>query len=269
MKKLLTILVLIMLIISFFQITSMYALYKEKLQSEYATLLGAWKIKINEKDITATTGQVETFTIANNQLGYVNSEYIQAGKIAPNGEAYFDIVIDPSQTDVSIMYTIDIDTKGISSTNTDLELVDAIEFLRAENYLGQGEDGQTNKTTNETYEQNGNIYTSLIPVNMISQGYKNYIRLFFKWKNVTETVTETITEIVEIEGVETEVEKQVQKEVELNNEVDTIIGQTENSKLTIPIKINLKQYTGEKIGNESGETGEPGGETGESGESGE
>ena len=35
MKKLLTILVLITLIISFFQITSMYALYKEQLQGEY------------------------------------------------------------------------------------------------------------------------------------------------------------------------------------------------------------------------------------------
>ena len=157
MKKLLTILFLIMLIISFFQITTMYALYKEQLQKEYNTLLGAWEIRVNGKNVT-TSGQVETFTIANNQLGYVNSDYIQAGKIAPKGRAYFDIVIDPSKTDVSVMYKIDIDTKAISSTNEGLELADAIEFVRAENYFGQGEDGQTNKTTNDIYGEDASIF---------------------------------------------------------------------------------------------------------------
>lgn len=226
MKKLLTILVLIMLIISFFQITRMYALYKEQIQGEYNTLLGAWEIKVNEIDVT-TSGQVETFTIANNQLGYVDSEYIQAGKIAPNGQAYFDIVIDPSNTDVSIVYTINIDTKAISSTNTDLELADAIEFISGENYFGQGDDGQTNKTPNVTFAQNGNTYTSVVPIDMITQGYKNYIRLYFKWKNVT--------------GVDTEP----------NNALDTTLGETDGGKITIPLEINLRQYTGEGIGNGS------------------
>lgn len=226
MKKLLTILVLIMLIISFFQITRMYALYKEQIQGEYNTLLGAWEIKVNETLVT-TKGQVTTFTIAEDQLGYINSEYIQAGKIAPNGQAYFDIVIDPTNTDVSIVYTINIDTKAISSTNTDIELVDAIEFISGENYFGQGDDGQTNKTTNDIFAQNGNSYTSVIPINMITQGYKNYIRLYFKWKNVT--------------GVDTEP----------NNDLDTTLGETDGGKITIPLEINLKQYTGEGIGNGS------------------
>ena len=226
MKKLLTILVLIMLIISFFQITRMYALYKEQIQGEYNTLLGAWEIKVNGTDVT-TSGQVETFTIANNQLGYVDSEYIQAGKIAPNGQAYFDIVIDPSNTDVSIVYTIDIDTKAISSTNADIELIDAVEFISGENYFGQGDDGQTNQTPNVTFAQNGNTYTSVIPIDMITQGYKNYIRLYFKWKNVT--------------GVDTEP----------NNALDTTLGETDGGKITIPLEINLRQYTGEGIGDGS------------------
>jgi len=242
MKKLLTILLLIMLIISFFQITSMYALYKEQLQGEYNTLLGAWEIKVNTTDITSS-GQVETFTIANDQLEYITSDYIQAGKIAPGGQAYFDIVIDPTDTDVSIIYTIDLDKDAISSTNTDLELTNALELVKCENYFGQGTDGQTNKTTNEVSYKDGNLYTSTIPINMITQGYKNYVRIFFEWKNVTQTVTETIIE----DGVEKEVEKQV----EVNNELDTQLGETENAKLSIPIKIKFKQYTGEVIGNGS------------------
>ena len=36
MKKILTILLLIMLIISLFQITNMYALYKEKIEGNYS-----------------------------------------------------------------------------------------------------------------------------------------------------------------------------------------------------------------------------------------
>ena len=244
MKKLLTILVLIMLIISFFQITSMYALYKEQLQGEYNTLLGAWEIKVNGTDVT-TSGQVETFTISeDSQLEYLSSEYIQAGKIAPNGQAYFDIVIDPSNTDVSIVYEIDIDTKAISSTNTDVELVDAIEFVSGENYFErQSEDGETEQATNDISYKDGNTYTSVIPIDKITQGYKNYIRLYFRWKNVTETVSETVVEDGE--------EKVVETQVEVNNEEDTILGTTEGSKLTIPLQINLKQYTGEVIGNGS------------------
>lgn len=37
-----------------------------------------------------------------------------------------------------------------------------------------------------------------------------------------------------------------------NNAVDSEIGQTENAKISVPLKINLKQYTGEVIGNEQG-----------------
>lgn len=235
MKKLLTILVLIMLIISFFQITSMYALYKEQIQGEYNTLLGAWKIKVNETDVT-TSGQVETFTIANDQLGYVDSEYIQAGKIAPNGQAYFDIVIDPANTDVSIIYEIDIDTDALSSTNTDLEFANAIEFVSGENYFArQNDDGETEEATNDISYAKDNTYTSVIPIEKITEGYKNYIRLYFKWKNVTETTV--------VDGVTTV--------NETNNVQDSALGTTENAKLTIPLQINLKQYTGEVIGNGS------------------
>ena len=47
MKKLLTILLLIMLIISLLQIANMYALYKQENQGDYSNLLGVWSIKVN------------------------------------------------------------------------------------------------------------------------------------------------------------------------------------------------------------------------------
>jgi len=235
MKKLLTILVLIMLIISFFQITSMYALYKEKLASEYNTLLGVWAIKVNETDIT-TSGQVEEFTITDSQLQYIASEYIKAGKIAPGGQAYFDIVIDPTNTDVSVIYTIDMDTVATGIYDTDKTANATIELISVENYFKL--DGEETQTTNEEVYHNGNLYTGVIPISKITQGYKNYIRLYFEWVN-DETKNVTDSELAANATItETEVEGET---------VETI----ENETIAIPIEINLKQYTGEVIGNAS------------------
>ena len=210
MKKLLTILVLIMLIISFFQITSMYALYKEQLQGEYNTLLGAWDIKVNTKDIT-TSGQIETFTISNDQLGYASSEAIQAGKIAPGGQAYFDIVIDPAETDVSIVYQVNLESIDIANAQ--------IKLLSVDNYFKK--DGETDVENIQVY-QDGNLYTAVIPIDKINNEFDNYIRLNFEWVNE-----------------------------EVNNEADSTLAGTLNAKFAIPLEINLKQYTGEVISNAS------------------
>ena len=209
MRKLLTILVLIMLIISFFRITSMYALYKDQLQAEYGTLLGAWKIKVNGTDIT-TSGQTENFTI--DQLQYVTSDYVEAGKIAPGSQAYFDIEIDPTNNDVSIVYTLELG----SPNNATLELVSASNY-----FLKILEDETESKIENDLDSTQENAYTSVIPLNMITQGYKNYVRVYFKWVNEED-----------------------------NNEGDSTLAGTDGAKLSVPVEINFKQYIGEGIGNE-------------------
>lgn len=211
MKKLLTILILIMLIISFFQIANMYALYKEQLQSEYGTLLGVWAIKVNDSDVSSG-GQNLTFEITNEQLQYIASEYTEAGKIAPGEEAVFNIVIDPTNTDVSIIYKMEL--------GSDITVNANIELISIENYFQK--DGETEKITNETVNKNGNTYTSVIPIGKINEGYKNYLTLRFKWTNIEE-----------------------------NNKTDSVLAGTDNAKISIPLAINLKQYTGEVISNES------------------
>ena len=37
--------------------------------------------------------------------------------------------------------------------------------------------------------------------------------------------------------------------VEANNESDSTLGTTESAKISVPLEINLKQYTGETINN--------------------
>ena len=221
MKKLLTILVLIMLIISFFQITSMFALYREKLQSDYSTLLGVWSIKINGTDISSG-GQDLEFDISDGQVKYVASDYVQMGKIAPGSRAYFDIVIDPENTDVSIVYQIDLGTVATGSNATSTA---NIKLISAENYFKiDPTDEDEEKIVNETenIDTDVNTYVSVIPVDKITQGYKNYVRIYFEWVNVD---TKDVT--------------------------DSTLATTEGSKLSVPLRINLKQYTGEGIGNGS------------------
>lgn len=215
MKKSLTILFLIMLIISFFQITSMYALYREQLESTYSTLLGVWSIKVNETDISSGEQNL-TFNISNDQLQYADSEYIQAGRIAPGGKAYFDIVIDPTNTDVAIVYQLNLEYVDIENVQ--------IRLLGVENVFKK--DGEED-ITNTDVSQDGNVYTAIMPVDKISQGYKNHLKLNFEWVND-----------------------------EANNGSDSVLADventvTENNKISIPLRLNLKQYIGEDIGNGS------------------
>lgn len=207
MKKLLTILLLIMLIISFFQITNMYALYKEQLQGDYTNLLGVWAIKVNGVDISSG-GQDLTFTMTEDNLQYMESTTIKDGKIAPGRQACFEITIDPTNTDVSILYTLNIKLSEIAEAKMTL--------VRVENYF-QKQD-ETEQITNEEVYTGEELHKAIIPIGKINEKYMNHVKLYFEWTNVEE-----------------------------NNESDSILGATESAKISVPLEINLKQYTGETI----------------------
>ena len=214
MKKLLRILVLIMLIITLFQIANMYALYKDQLEGEYTTLLGVWSIKVNETDISSGDENL-TFNMTEDNLTYIDSEHVKSQKLAPGTQAYFDIVIDPTNTDVSILYTLTIKLEAVTTAK--------LKLVNVENWFEKS--GETEQVINdEVYTNNEtNEHEAIIPLTRINEKYLNHIRLYFEWENLEE-----------------------------NNEADSELGQTENAKISIPLEINLKQYTGEVIGNETG-----------------
>ena len=214
MKKLLRILVLIMLIITLFQIANMYALYKDQLQGEYTNLLGVWAIKVNEVDISSGEENL-TFNITEDHLTYVDSDRVKSQKIAPGAQAYFDIVIDPTNTDVSILYKLKIKLEEIETAK--------FKLVNVENYFQKS--GETEQIVNDDVYTNNetNEHQAVIPLTRINDQCLNYVRLYFEWEDVEE-----------------------------NNQTDSELGQTENAKITVPLEINLKQYTGEVIGNETG-----------------
>ena len=187
----------------------MYALYKEQLQSDYTNLLGVWAIKVNGVDISSG-GQDLTFTMTDDNLQYMPSQNVKDGKIAPGRQACFEIIIDPTNTDVSILYTLKIKLSEITEAKMSL--------VKVENYFQK--DGSTENVTNETVYTGSESHTAVIPIGKINEKYINHIKLYFEWTNLEE-----------------------------NNESDSTLGATESAKISVPLEINLKQYTGEKIGN--------------------
>lgn len=211
MKKLLTVLVLIMLIISLFQIANMYALYKDQLKGDYTSLLGVWKIKVNGVDISTGEDNAK-FTMTEDNLTYVDSDRVKSQKIAPGSQVYFDIAIDPTNTDVSILYTLNMKFDDVTSAK--------MKLLKVENYFKK--DGETEQITNTDVKTELDLHQhqAIIPIAKINEKYINYLRVYFEWANV-----------------------------EANNETDSELGQTEDAKISIPLEINFKQYTGEVISN--------------------
>jgi len=213
MKKLLTILLLIMLIISLLQIANMYALYKQENQGDYSNLLGVWSIKVNGSDISSGDQNL-TFNMTEDNLIYLDSAHVKSQKMAPGTQAYFEIIIDPTNTDVSVIYQLDMQFE---------QLTTKMKLVKVENWFQKS--GNEGKIENTDISTNlaSNTYKAVIPISKINDKYLNHVKLYFEWIND-----------------------------ENNNAVDSEIGQTENAKISVPLKINLKQYTGEVIGNEQG-----------------
>lgn len=213
MKKLLTILLLIMLIISLLQIANMYALYKQENQGDYSNLLGVWSIKVNGADISSGDQNL-TFNMTEDNLIYLDSARVKSQKMAPGTQACFEIIIDPTNTDVSVIYQLDMQFE---------QLTTKMKLVKVENWFQKS--GNEEKIENIDISTNlvSNTHKAVIPISKINDKYLNHVKLYFEWIND-----------------------------ENNNAVDSEIGQTENAKISVPLKINLKQYTGEVIGNEQG-----------------
>ena len=201
MKKIVSIALLIMLIISFYQINSMYALYNTKIENEIEQQIGRFNIKINDN-----ASQEITLT----------DEYI---KDAPGKRMYFEIILDPSDTDVSIKYqcmvatVVSVDNKNININLQGIEesyVKDSGEVLNTTleqySYLKEYEKLHSNKD---------NVYQCIFPLKLINEGWKKSLKIYFNWINDEE-----------------------------QNENDTQIGTNLDANIEIPVTMTFEQYTG-------------------------
>lgn len=122
---------LILFVLTSYMITQTYALFETNGSADSQLEIGKWEIKINDHDISLD----EKITL--DDFIYVNGEHTQDNFFAPGSSLIFDIVIDASTTDVSVLYNLTIDdtaiqehpniTFKIENIDTD-EVIDGTDF---------------------------------------------------------------------------------------------------------------------------------------------
>ena len=150
----------IMIFASIYEITYTYGLFESNKTKLVDNPIASWNILINNSNLN----QNKTFTINNFQID--ENTTVKNGRIAPGTTGYFDIEIDPSDTDVSIRYDITFDCSKLPSNLT----VESIE--------------ETNGYT--IVRTDAYTYSNIITLTNIKNGVKNNIRVHIKWQNVEE-----------------------------------------------------------------------------------
>lgn len=161
MKKVfLCIICVISIIITIIITFSTYSKYSEQAEGNLKSHVGKWNIKLNNTDITQGTSY--NFTI--DDITIIGNDNVVEGKIAPATSGYFSIEIDPSNTDVSVKYTITIDSQNL--TNEKLHIV-----------------GVTEANNNTLIRTDEYAYTGVIPLSDIQNNVTHTVRVEIIWEN--------------------------------------------------------------------------------------
>lgn len=107
MKKRLFLIATVLLLVTTLVIVTTYGLFETNAYADTDLDIGRWVIKLNGTDITLS----ETITL--NNFVYNNGAHTEDGYFAPGSSAYFDVVIDTADTDVSVSYDLEIDDSQI------------------------------------------------------------------------------------------------------------------------------------------------------------
>lgn len=171
MKKYLYMLSIMALIISLIVINNTYALLESNANATSNLGIGKWIIKLNNVDISK--GYSENFII-DNMIDSEN-ENIEDGYIAPGKSGYFDIVIDPSGTEVAIRYDIQINLESMN-------LPDNIKL------------SVNNLSNNTPIKTDNNRYSGIISLDDINKENNITLRLNINWDNSDDNYNDTDTE---------------------------------------------------------------------------
>lgn len=162
MKKLL--ILTFFTILTFFILVSTYGIFESGLLQGASIKIAAWEVTINDSIIT---DEEKTFTIDN--IIWNGSENVLNGKVAPGMDGYFDIVIDPNNTGVSVRYDIVYDIDHLNKINTAFKVIKVEEL-----------NGNTLVLTDEY------TYTGIMNLEDINSKTKHIIRTYVKWEDMAD-----------------------------------------------------------------------------------
>ena len=160
-KKFLIIIVLLIIIfiILIYAILSTFATFRSEFTGDMKIDNATWKILVNSTDISSNA--VKEFVIDDIEID--ESQGVEPGKLAPGLKGNFNILIDPTETDVSIMYEIKFDTTDINATNI---RIDSVKETMAGNTL---------------IKSDSNTYVGIISLDDIKNNLTNNIQVTLFW----------------------------------------------------------------------------------------
>lgn len=150
-------LMLVTILLVFLTFTNTFSVFHTEGIAVVNQEVGKWIIKINDTDISKVSNK--SFSIDN--FNYSNSTKVEDGMIAPGRSGYFDVIVDPSGTDVSVLYNIEFDF-GESSV-----LSSSVAVLNGDGIIKTGP----------------NKYSGIIKLSDIENNVTNTLRVYIDWIN--------------------------------------------------------------------------------------
>ncbi len=159
MKKSLMVLVPFFFITAIFFFYEAYALFESNRVNTSSIQIAKWQVKINDDNIS---GSSSTFTIDN--ITWNESQNVKSGKVAPGMDGYFDIEIDPNDTETSVRYDITFDFTNLDSDQfqiTEIKEIDEKTIVRTGEFT----------------------YSNIFTLSDIENNETNTIRVYISWIN--------------------------------------------------------------------------------------
>ena len=158
MKRWLIILFIISFTLTAYEISKSYGLFETEKDIIVNADIGKFQIKVNDDLINETT----TFSVSN--FNVTGDSNVRENYFAPGTNGYFDIVIDPNDTEVSIYYEIVIHTELINNQQIHLTRIENVDKP-------------------DLTVVRPNTYSGIIPLADIVNGDITTIRFYVEWDN--------------------------------------------------------------------------------------
>jgi len=147
------------LVILTLQVLDTYGIFESNTSTDVSSNIAKWQILVNNSNVT---GETNTFNISN--VNWETNSGVIPGKAAPGLSAYFEIIIDPTGSEVAIEYEIFLDFLNLNNEKITLTSI-------------------TDKLNNSLNEIDTNKYNGVIYLNDVLQGNIEKIKVSFSWEN--------------------------------------------------------------------------------------
>ncbi len=164
-KKIKILLMLVSISLTLGLMSNTYSRYIVDTSGDVEVMFTKWQILVNNNDIT--NGNSSSITL---EPVMEANENIQENTIAPSSKGYFDIEVDPSNTELSFDYSI-----GLEILNEDIPDLMITKYALLNDTYQEGDELETKVPTDNVIKGSYNLGDN-------PNGFKPFtVRIFFEW----------------------------------------------------------------------------------------